>query len=532
VSQEETQVSGRRALLVAGVHRSGTSAITRVLSLAGVDLPRTMMPANEANVRGYFESRLIYEAHELLFEETGTTWDDLAPFPPADWREQPWAEEWIDRLAGLVESEFGDSPLFVLKDPRICRLLPIWGVALERLGIEATYLVTVRNPLEVASSLKRQYATRHHRGLLLWLDHLISAERATRGQRRHFLAYEALLGDWRSALSRMQRDLELALPPMSREAEAEIDEFLDERLRHHDRSLDELKERTPIAEWVKTAYAWASEAAEGRDPSNEHLDRVAAALASAERAFGPLLAAEAADYKRRTKDTARELKGQKVARSQLRKRLERVQDARKHLILRSAERERELSRSALWIRNLFSFAVKTRWGELVPGDMMRELLGILKAADPGDVPELASAELRWIDGAREITHLERELTVLEEQRAAEAAEHEETVRDLRNERDGLASRLERALREGKAYATHMTEVGTQLALSEAEVSGLRAKLATLEGATEQRNVDLIDREHAVEQLRARIATLEASRSWRWMRPFRNLAEAIRAAFGS
>ena len=71
----------RRALLILGMHRSGTSALTRVLGLGGAALPRHPMGASDLNPRGFFESIPIYELHEEMLEAFGTSWDDLGPMP-------------------------------------------------------------------------------------------------------------------------------------------------------------------------------------------------------------------------------------------------------------------------------------------------------------------------------------------------------------------------------------------------------------------------------------------------------------------
>ena len=46
----------RICVLVLGMHRSGTSALTRVISLLGAKLPKHLMPANFANETGYWEA--------------------------------------------------------------------------------------------------------------------------------------------------------------------------------------------------------------------------------------------------------------------------------------------------------------------------------------------------------------------------------------------------------------------------------------------------------------------------------------------
>ena len=44
----------RRVVVVLGMHRSGTSAVTRLLTLAGATPPRELMPANPDNPQGYW----------------------------------------------------------------------------------------------------------------------------------------------------------------------------------------------------------------------------------------------------------------------------------------------------------------------------------------------------------------------------------------------------------------------------------------------------------------------------------------------
>ena len=47
--------AARTAYLVLGMHRSGTSAVTQLLALAGASLPANVMPGDEHNEKGYFE---------------------------------------------------------------------------------------------------------------------------------------------------------------------------------------------------------------------------------------------------------------------------------------------------------------------------------------------------------------------------------------------------------------------------------------------------------------------------------------------
>jgi len=130
--QKEQSRSSRSAVIVLGMHRSGTSALARVLNLLGCDLPKNLMAANPTNEAGHWEPQLIAALNDRILESGGSSWDDWLRFNPR-WLDSPKAEEFCEEAVELTRSEFGGSRLFVLKDPRICRLLPFWQRVLQRL---------------------------------------------------------------------------------------------------------------------------------------------------------------------------------------------------------------------------------------------------------------------------------------------------------------------------------------------------------------------------------------------------------------
>ena len=78
------------AVLVVGMHRSGTSALSGVLNLLGIDLPRELHPADEHNERGYFEGQAYIDFHERLLARIGWPSDDPLPLSD-DWLRSPVA---------------------------------------------------------------------------------------------------------------------------------------------------------------------------------------------------------------------------------------------------------------------------------------------------------------------------------------------------------------------------------------------------------------------------------------------------------
>src|SRR5262245_64476851 len=70
----------KTALVVAGMHRSGTSALTRVLSLLGCDLPKTLMAGAASNETGHWESQAVADFNDELLESAGSSWHDWLAF--------------------------------------------------------------------------------------------------------------------------------------------------------------------------------------------------------------------------------------------------------------------------------------------------------------------------------------------------------------------------------------------------------------------------------------------------------------------
>ena len=147
----------RRCILVLGMHRSGTSALTKALGLLGASLPREPMPAAADNPLGYWESPLIARFNNRLLVSAGTRWNDESPIA-TEWFADPARSTDRAEAARLLAEEFTDTGTFVCKDPRICRLLPFWREVFEAAAVEPHAVIVFRDPLEVAHSLAARAA--------------------------------------------------------------------------------------------------------------------------------------------------------------------------------------------------------------------------------------------------------------------------------------------------------------------------------------------------------------------------------------
>ena len=119
----------------------------------------------------------------------------------------------------------------------MCRLFPFWAEVLA-LGAYRTLVITpLRSPSEVAASLAARNEMSLQFGWRLWLQHVLSAERDTRGFHRHFMAWDAFLSDWRGQVAIMDERLGQAFE-ITAEAERSMSTFLAPELKHHSVSRD------------------------------------------------------------------------------------------------------------------------------------------------------------------------------------------------------------------------------------------------------------------------------------------------------
>ena len=288
VMQSEVQKNGRQAILVLGMHRSGTSAVTRVLNLLGAAVPKTLLPTDENNPRGYWESERFYSLHDQMLQAAGSCWYDWRVLNP-DWFSTRAANGFRKRIRATVISEYDSEPLIVLKDPRICRFLPYLLEILAELEIKPLALHAFRNPLGVVQSLERRDGLPIQTSLLLWLRYVLDAEFQSRHIPRCFISYENLLADWRTTATRVASVMGLTWPHRAADVAMEIDEFLSTDLRHEASTIQDLRADASVVSWVKRAFNVFVELENGNQDQHllNTLDTIRAEFDEGCHTFGP-----------------------------------------------------------------------------------------------------------------------------------------------------------------------------------------------------------------------------------------------------
>lgn len=283
----------KSALVVLGMHRSGTSAMAGVLSLYGAKAPSNPLPPSGTNASGYFESEPVTKLNDEVLSELDASWDDIFAGQPKSYISN-FDHFYRHKAAELLQSEYsGTAGTIVLKDPRINVLVGLWDRALKSSDYNPFYIIMVRHPMEVAHSLRVRDHIPVEQGLLLWLDNMVAAERDTRGSKRIFVTYEDLLNGWISVVDRIERASGVPLPKRTPAASNKVGLFLSSDKRNHqiDPSAEGQGDFWPR---IKIAYDWFYHAAhdDTGQASSEPLDELAAELRNFYGFLGPVLAAQ------------------------------------------------------------------------------------------------------------------------------------------------------------------------------------------------------------------------------------------------
>jgi hypothetical protein len=281
----------KTAILVLGMHRSGTSSLTGAVAKLGAKAPNHLLPNAADNERGFFESQSIADLNDEILASAGTHWHDWRRFNPR-WRLSPLAGVFEDKAVAVLKEEFGSAPLVVMKDPRFCRMMtPFWSGVMDKAEYDTRVIIPVRSPLEVARSLWLRDGFPISKGLLLWLRHMVDAHAASRAYPTAYVEWSSFLSDWPLTLKRVGDKLGIEWPRLSDISASDIDQFLSPGLRHNSVSLDELRSHPDVNEWALNAYEALLTLAEDSNSIEAHgaLDEIAASFDKAERIFGRVL---------------------------------------------------------------------------------------------------------------------------------------------------------------------------------------------------------------------------------------------------
>jgi O-antigen biosynthesis protein len=220
-------------IVVLGMHRSGTSTVTRALQALGVSLGDNLLAPAVDNPKGFWEDRDCFQINEELLGHLGSAYDQ----PGLGWRIS-WSDPVVDELgvraADVLKRRLLQAGgVWGFKDPRTCRLLEFWCPVMAAAGYTTSFVLAIRNPASVARSLERRNEIPCEKSYLLWLQHVIPAVVLTAGSpRRVVVDYDQMMDRPLSGLQRIATALGLRMDSASAAVTDFERDFLDESLRH------------------------------------------------------------------------------------------------------------------------------------------------------------------------------------------------------------------------------------------------------------------------------------------------------------
>jgi GT2 family glycosyltransferase/glycosyltransferase involved in cell wall biosynthesis len=240
-----------RLVCVLGMHRSGTSLVTRMLNVLGVYLGPDghLMKPQEDNPRGFWEHQLITDLNDAIFARLGGSWDEPPMFSPG-WESAPGLADLRRTARAVIREDFAAAECWGWKDPRTCLTLPFW----RRLLPAMRYVLCFRNPVDVAYSLHRRNGFSAEKSTRLWLTHGASALGHTAGQPRLLVFYEDVMRNWQAELRRLARFVDA--PELAEQAapQSAVQEFLEEELQHHRTSVIDAADDGTLPFSAKSLY--------------------------------------------------------------------------------------------------------------------------------------------------------------------------------------------------------------------------------------------------------------------------------------
>ena len=242
----------KKIIVVLGMHRSGTSAITRGLQTLGVNLGSSLIPPDDNNEKGFFEDIEINSFNNQLLSALGSDWHALS-FIPSSLFEQENLLPLKLRAIELMRTRIGEQP-FGMKDPRIGRLLPFWHAVFNSLNVSPSYLIAIRHSMSVARSLKKRDGFDHEKSYYLWIEHIIPTMLETVGANRVVVDFDLLMADPQAQLKRVAQALDLPFNSDSSKLKEYIGEFLDTKLRHTQFEIGDLGSDPAVPLDVISAY--------------------------------------------------------------------------------------------------------------------------------------------------------------------------------------------------------------------------------------------------------------------------------------
>ncbi|HUF83042.1 MAG TPA: glycosyltransferase [Acidimicrobiia bacterium] len=223
-------------LIVLGMHRSGTSSVTRLLNLAGAYFgpEGASTEPNDENPKGFWERRDVRDVCDALLRGGGFDWWRIADFAPGRVPDEV-REEQTEAFRRIVLQLDAHRP-WVLKEPRLCLLSPILRATLEA----PVFVHVTREPVEIAESLSTRNGFPVPVGLALWEAYTLGSLAASGDDPRVLVSYSDLMADPVGTTGRLIEQLsELGVQGLRPPTDREVTAFISPSLHRHRQPVED-----------------------------------------------------------------------------------------------------------------------------------------------------------------------------------------------------------------------------------------------------------------------------------------------------
>jgi hypothetical protein len=277
-----TSAAQRRSIvMVLGMHRSGTSLCSHILSMLGVDMA-DVIGVDRGSDRGHWERWEIVEFHDRILALFNRGYfGPFHDFPlPVAWWADPRVVQIRREIVAFVEKRMSRAP-FGFKDPRTVRLMPLWHQIFLELKLAPRIVLCLRNPAQVDRSLQARDGLAPGIGEHRWLVYMMDFFRFAGAHEFCVLEYERWFDEPRANLKKLTSLLGLEWQHSEADLDLVLAEIVDPALRH-----DEADRRGAGQPLVRSFYELAARAADDAE-ARAQIDSVASQLAGYEQLYKP-----------------------------------------------------------------------------------------------------------------------------------------------------------------------------------------------------------------------------------------------------
>lgn len=219
----------KKIVIVSGMHRSGTSMLTKALELLSVNMGSNLMLADESNEKGYMEDLDFVEFNDNILWQIGHRWDGTSILKQNDFEKIASAPN-IKNAINLISDKIDNVSCLGVKDPRFSKIFPFWKIVFQKINISVFYVIAIRNPLAVALSLKRRDGFDFDKSFWLWASYSLQSSFYTSDCNPIYVEYENMLRNPKKEIIRLSKSLGMNLIG---NLDKHIASFIDPRLNHY-----------------------------------------------------------------------------------------------------------------------------------------------------------------------------------------------------------------------------------------------------------------------------------------------------------